>query len=291
MNKHIFIFNPTSGNGRSIRFVNNLYSFAKEENKQDELMILETTGKMHATTLANIYSNSNKDSIIYSVGGDGTLNEVVNGMNPETKLSIIPSGSGNDFYRVAKAIQGTKTIDLGVVNGRKFINIASLGIDAKMASRANEIKSDSVIKMLSYPRAIVEEIIKHKPIEIKINGELKECTLFTFCNGKYYGSGFPMNPRYDLNNGFLTIITAGNLTRTQLVILLLKILKEEHLESPKVISMQEKNVIIESSKELLCNVDGEIIKDRKFEFGVINNGITLTNDVPQYVKKAIKAIK
>lgn len=293
--KHIFIVNPASGKGKALDFVENLEIMAKDEGKDNEIEILETTRKGHATAIANYYSNKRKYSAkyitIYSVGGDGTLNEVINGMNSTTKLGIIPAGSGNDFYRIYEKIEGTKTIDLGIVNDRKFINIASLGIDAKMANRANEIKSGDGIKLLSYPRAIIEEIMKYKPLELNINGELNECSLFTLCNGKYYGSGFPMNPNYDLNNGLLNMITAGKLTRREIIVLLLKILKETHLESPKVSFMKGSNLTIESKKEILCNVDGEIIKGKTFEFGVIKDGITLTTDVPQYVKRAIKTIK
>lgn len=290
MKKHIFIFNPASGNGKSIEFINNLRRQVEVENKEDELQIIGTNGKGHALTIAHVYSHTFEDSTIYSVGGDGTLNEVINGMNPKTKLSIIPTGSGNDFYRVFKKIKGTKTIDVGIVNGHKFINIASLGLDAKIADTANRIKA-SKFKILSYPRAIVEEIVKYKPFQFKINGENTECSIFTVCNGKYYGSGFPMNPNYDLNNGLLNMITAGKLTRREIIILLSKILKEEHLQSPKVTALQEQSITIESSEPLLCNVDGEIIRGSKFEFGTIKDGLTLTTDIPQYVKRAIKTIK
>ena len=289
--RHIFIVNPASGNGKSLDFVENLEFYAKEEGKDNEFTIVETKRKGDAILIANRYSKKFPDSTIYSVGGDGTLNEVVNGIDSTTKLGIIPAGSGNDFYRIYEKINGTKTIDLGVVNNRAFINIASLGLDAKMANRANEIKSGSGFKFLSYPRAIIEEIIKYKPLELKINGELSECSILTLCNGKYYGSGFPMNPDYDLNNGLLNVISAGKLTRREIIVLLLKILKETHLQSPKVIFKQEKNVVVESKKKILCNVDGEIIRGNEFEFGVIKNGLTLTTDVPQYVKRAIKAIK
>lgn len=290
MEKHIFIFNPTSGNGKATRFIKNLESFVRKEDPNDEIIIEETKGKGHASTISHVYSHAFDDAIIYSVGGDGTLNEVIDGMNPNTKLSIIPAGSGNDFYRVFQDIKGTKSIDLGIVNGHKFINIASLGIDAKMADTANRIKS-SHFRMLSYPRAIIEEIAKYEPFKFRINGELKECSIFTVCNGKYYGSGFPMNPNYDLNNGLLNMITAGKLTRREIVVLLLKILKETHLESSKVTSFQERSITVESDDLLLCNVDGEIIKGNRFEFGTILNGLTLTTDIPQYVKRAIKTIK
>lgn len=291
MNKHIFIVNPASGNGKATEFIYNLEMYAKEDNLEHEIIIEETEGKGCASSIAYAYSEVFEDSIIYSVGGDGTLNEVINGINPNAKLAIIPAGSGNDFYRIYKNIGETKTIDLGVVNGRKFINIASLGLDAKMANRANQIKNNSILPMLCYPRAILRELINYKPIEISINGEYKKCTLFAVCNGKYYGNGFPINPNYDLNNGILNMISADKLSRREIIIMLLKLMKEEHLNFSKVNCMFKDNVVLESNQEILCNVDGEIISGKKFEFGTIKEGLTLTTNVPQYVKRAIKTIK
>ena len=254
------------------------------------MVIFRTSKPGEATSLAESCSKCFPDGTIYSVGGDGTLNEVINGISPDMNLGIIPAGSGNDFYRVYEQIQGTKKINLGVVNERKFINIASLGIDAKMADTANRIKHSNN-KFLAYPRAIMEEIIKYEPTLMRINNLELERTIFTVCNGKYYGNGFPMNPDYDLSDGFLNVISAEKLTRRQIVILLLQIMRASHLESRHVATFQTKHVNIQSDVPLLCNVDGEIFEDTKFNFSVIEDGATLTTDVPQYVKKAIKAIK
>ena len=77
----------------------------------------------------------------------------------------------------------------------------------------------------------------------------------------------------------------------EIIILLLKILKETHLESSKVMSFKRQRIVIESDETLLCNVDGEIIKDKRFEFGILPNALTLTKSIPQYVKNAIKTVK
>ena len=284
MNKHIMIINPCAGNTKLKKFIRALDCTTATE-------MVYTKKRGDAKELACFYSNTYPDSIIYSVGGDGTLNEVVNGINPKAKLCVVPTGSGNDFYRVYDRIEGTRSIDLGVVNERKFINIASLGIDAKIANTANKIKNNSRVKLLSYPRAIIEEIIKYKPLELDIDGCVSETTLLTVCNGKYYGSGIPINPDYDLSNGYFNVIEAEPLTRREIIILFLKIFKAAHLNSPKIYSDLKDKIVVESDQELICNVDGEIIRVKKFDFSVIKDGLTLTTDIPQYVKKAIKTIK
>lgn len=290
MAKQIFIYNPRAADGKASRFIFDLRTCARADGHLQEIEVIPTSKPGDATRLAADYSECFPDSTIYSVGGDGTLNEVINGIAPEVKLGVIPAGSGNDFYRVYEQIKGTRKINLGVVNERKFINIASLGIDAKMADTANRMK-DSGNKSLAYPRAIIEEIIHYQPTIMKIDDEKSVRTILTVCNGKYYGNGFPINPGYDLSDNFLNVISAGQLSRRQIIVLLLSIILEKHLNSPLVMFSKERSIKVESDIPLLCNVDGEIFKDTKFNFSVIENGVTVTSDVPQYVKKAIKTIK
>lgn len=285
--KHIFIVNPKAGNGKSMKFIKYLISIS-QCNK--DIMIAFTNYKGHATNIASYYSEAFPGSIIYSVGGDGTLNEIVNGINDQAQLSVIPSGSGNDFYKVFKDIPGTKKINLGIVNNRKFINIASIGIDAKIADDANQIKEQK-ISLLSYPRAILKNIIEYTPDRFSINGHESLNTICTICNGKYYGSGIPINPNYDLNNNYFNIIQADKLSRKEILVLFSKIFKGSHLDYPKVSSMLANKVDISSANLLLCNVDGEIFVDNNFSFQLVENGITVTNDIPQYVKEAIKILK
>lgn len=288
--KNIFIVNPTSGNGKSIQIFNNILRFAKEESKEDEILWSYTSNKGNAQDLASFYSLEYPNSTIYSVGGDGTLNEIINGVNSNTKLGIIPAGSGNDFYRVSKNIEGSKKINLGVVNNRKFINIASLGFDAKVAHEANHLKNNGK-KVLVYPHAILNVIKDNEPIKYNLNDDKKESAVLIISNGKYYGNGFPINPNYNLTSNYLNVITASALTRKQILRFIVKILKEKHLEDPLVTTYLIKKFQVSSDIDLPCNLDGEIITGKNFNFGVIESGITLDNEHPHYVKRAINLIK
>lgn len=288
--KYIFIVNPTSGNGKSIQIFNNILKFAKEESKENEILWAYTSAKGVAKDLATLYSSKYPGTTIYSVGGDGTLNEIINGIDSNTKLGIIPAGSGNDFYRVSKNIEGSKKINLGVVNERKFINIASLGFDAKVAHEANNLKNSGK-KRLVYPRAILNIIKDNEPIKYSLNGNKKESTVLIIGNGKYYGNGFPINPNYDLSNNYLNVISAPALTRKQILKFLVKVLKEKHLDDLLVTNYLIKNFKVSSNIDLLCNLDGEIITGKNFIFDIIENGVTLDNEHPQYVKRAINLIK
>jgi len=94
---YIFIINPVSGKGKGLSVGKIIDEYCK--NKGINYRVVYTDRKRDAEYLAALYKNV-KNNVIYSVGGDGTLNEVVNGMaNSESSLGIIPIGSGNDFYR------------------------------------------------------------------------------------------------------------------------------------------------------------------------------------------------
>lgn len=288
--KNIFIINPVAGNNKSEKIFANILKFAKEEKKDNEIIWNYTYNKGVATALAKFYSYGYPEATIYSVGGDGTLNEIINGVKNNTKVGIIPAGSGNDFYKISKNIDGTKKINLGVVNQHKFINIASLGFDAKVANEANKLKK-SGNKKLVYPKAIINILKDNQPIEYEIDNIKKESTVLIVGNGKYYGNGFPINPNYNLTNNYLNVLSAPRLTRIEILKFLLKVIKENHLEDPLVSHNLIKNLNIKSNKELLCNVDGEILTGKEFNFKVIEDGVIINNNHPQYVKKAINLIK
>ena len=279
--QNIFIINSQISRNK-IRAFGNFLSTISEEEKLKNL-VLYTVGRNDAKRLAKEYSNIYKNAIIYSVGGDGTLNEVINGINPNCKLAIIPLGTGNDFYRVYKEIQGTQKIDLGIVNNKKFINIASIGLDAEVANKANYYKCKGKFKNFEYYAGIIDSLIKNP----NYNTSLGNITLLAICNGKYYGNNVPINPNYNLKDGEFEVYKANKLKRLEFLKLFLKIYQGNHFDNDLVDYFKTDNLQVISDKSIVCNVDGEIIYSNEFNFNVIKDGITLTNDTPEYIKKYV----
>lgn len=279
--QNIFIINGYSNRSKVKDFVNFLSTIPEEEKLKN--MALYTVGRNDAKRLAKEYSNIYKNAIIYSVGGDGTLNEVINGINPNCKLAIIPLGTGNDFYRVYKEIEGTQKIDLGIVNNKKFINIASIGVDAEVANKANYYKCKGKFKNFEYYAGIIDSLIKNP----NYNTSLGNITLLAVCNGKYYGNNVPINPNYNLSDGEFEVYKASKLKRLEFLKLFLKIYQGNHFDNDLVDYFKTDNLQVISDKSIVCNVDGEIIYSNEFNFNVIKDGITLTNDTPEYIKKYV----
>lgn len=273
---HIFIINPKAGNGKGIELIPRL-------NEIKEKIIYVTKEKGDATKFLLDVASKYPNSVVYSIGGDGTLNEVVNGIyDTNCSLHIVPFGSGNDYHRIIKNIYEDK-VDIGDVNGHKFINIASIGIDADIVDEVNKDTNN----FLKYQRNILKQLIFYKKKEISIAEKQKLINILTVCKGKYYGNGVPINPNYNLNNHLFNLIEASNLSNLEMLKCFLQIFQGKHLDNSKVNISCVTNLQINSKLPILCNVDGEVFQDTSFNFKLIPNGITVTNNIPAKIKRMI----
>ena len=134
---NIFIINLNAGkkDGKLIGNIINEYLLTKSVFNYE---IFYTETKEQTDIILNKYKNIYENINVYSIGGDGTLNSVINSIaNTNMKLSVIPLGTGNDFYKSIENFDKDK-IDLGKVNDKYFINVASIGIDAEIAGKIAE---------------------------------------------------------------------------------------------------------------------------------------------------------
>ena len=140
--KHIFIVNPVSGAGRGKKIGENIERVAPEMGLDYEIHY--TTRGHEATEIAKRYKK--EKNIIYSVGGDGTLLEVLNGIiGSKNMLAVVPAGSGNDYYRNIKDREELSfPVDVGKVNDLYFLNCCSFGIDAEIGHNAGLMKEKKI---------------------------------------------------------------------------------------------------------------------------------------------------
>lgn len=277
--KYIFIVNRTSGTTDYDRLENNINTYMEGH----DYKIIETKCPMDATKIASKYK-MDKDVIIYSCGGDGTLNEIINGIAcGKCKLGIIPTGSGNDFYKSVKSYKKKEsTIDLGLIGNRYFINIASVGFDAEVANYANEIKNASKNKKIAYIKGVLKAFRKYHNREYKIEVDNKiyngKYTLLAICNGRYYGGGFKIAPLASFDDDHFDVYLAKNMNRLKLIFMLIKLLRGKHEKASVVKKLKALNMIVKCDEEMIVNIDGEIIKTKKLDIKMIPNAITLVND-------------
>ena len=276
--KYVFIINPASGKIDYDKIKENIIKTLENE----EYEIYETKAPKEATEIASRFKNE-ENTIVYSVGGDGTLNEVVNGIaEGKCKLGIIPTGSGNDFYRTLKEAQTENVrLDLGKVNGRYFINIASVGMDAETCNNANKIKSKIKLHS-SYYLALIHTFLtfKSKSLKLKIDKNVYagDYIIAAICNGKYYGGGFKIAPVASFDDNQFDIYLVSKAGKLKLIKILLALLKSEHEKYNEVRKYTGKNITITSENNLIVNIDGEITISKNIEIEMIEDALIIYNN-------------
>ncbi len=271
--KYVVIVNPCAGKGRARKVIPIICEVMKASGEAFE--IWQTTRPGHAVELAKKAAQLGVE-VVVAVGGDGTVFEVVNGIvHTGVILGIIPTGTGNDLARslhiskdtthaIQQILSGTpKKIDLGIANGKYFINVASIGIDAEIAAWTKQTK-----KFLSgssaYIVSMIKNIITYKPIHMKftIDGQCfeQETLLAAICNGKYYGGGVRIAPNAILDDGLFEICIIERLTKWKTLRLFPTVFFGKHIKFKEVKIYKGHEITVEFTGDTKLNLDGDLFK-------------------------------
>ena len=293
--KHLFIVNPAAGNGialRMARTIGKLFRELKQKYKDIDYEIVFTRYEGHATEIARDFSSTG-DYRIYAVGGDGTLNEVLNGMvGTGSTLACIPGGSGNDFIKsvvkkfdrrriLLDTILGTeKEVDLGMADGRYFLNIASLGFDANVVKNAEKYKTGPIVpNKISYLLSVISTAMDIKPEKVRIiaDGEVfdEEVFMVAVANGKYYGGGIKIAPLADINDGLLDVLIVTDIDRAKVMKFLPLAIAGKHMGLPELQYRRCKRVEIVAAEPVYINVDGELAARKQVVFSIAEKKIKM----------------
>ena len=279
--KYIFLLNQFSLEEKTFAFKKQIKKVCKEKG----LDYVIEMNDLHTTTedILNKYKDSK--NIIMAVGGDGTINRVLNCIvDTENILGYIPYGTGNDFYRTNKELlkSGINTIDLVEINDKYFINVACFGIDAEIGNNDSLIHSRLIPKKYRYKFSMLANFIRYKPryFEIEINNDLLKdyYTTIAVCNARYYGGGFKVSPNSSIDDGKLEVIFAKQTNKYNMAKMIGSMKDAMHLYYPQIKVVQTDKLIIRSNKEITCNIDGEQLTDKKFEINLINKGMQIYYD-------------
>lgn len=285
MERRVLITNPVSGGGKGLEISKIIEKQLKAYGI--DYKVFYTEKKHEATLLAKEMPLPN--DIVYSIGGDGTLNEVVTGIvNSDKKLCIIPAGSGNDFYKTISENKGLSKIDVGYANDKYFINSFSIGLDSDICGNANLFRKSYIPSSMIYKLSILYTLFGYKAKEMTIDEEVKKATILSITNGKYYGGGFKISPDAVIDDGFLDMTLVDEKSKMEIIYMLGKLIKATHQECNGVTSSKIKNLTITSNTELLACLDGEMITSSEFKIGIIPKAINLYQDEVIDVKKLIK---
>lgn len=275
--KYIFIVNPESAKGNAMKIIGNIEKVCKQEHIEYE--VCYTLAQGDATRLAQSYKDD--ENIIYAVGGDGTLSEVLNGViGTKNKIGIIPAGSCNDFYRTVKELAKAEIeSDVGVVNGKYFLNIACVGIDAEVANNVPLMKKKNVKVKNLYTASILYTFTHFKFKQIHFKSQEKDekgnFTILSICNGRYYGGGYNISPKASLEDNYFDVYYINKLRLPSIINLLLKLKKGKLEQDKRTNHFKTNNITVTSEEPIRFNVDGETIENTKFEIKIIPKAIKI----------------
>jgi diacylglycerol kinase (ATP) len=292
------ILNPKSKNGSNPY----LESILRAKFARSLLNIEHTAYSQHATEIARRAVEENADTIV-AVGGDGTINEVLNALvGTKTVLGIIPTGTANDlasYYHLPTDIgracdvilDGQKQrVDLIRVNGWHYVTAGGIGLPPEVARIANVMKSDgtagrllgSVLGSKLYVLAALCALLRRKSRNLLTvrwyDGLIKADALSLMVdNQPFLGRNFQMSPGAVNSDGVADICLIENpatLMRTLSVIL--KVLAGRHIYSPSVKSWRARQLVIDADKPSAFLGDGEIVqKGTRFSIQIIPKALTL----------------
>lgn len=276
--KHIFLINSFTIGKKSELLIQRINSVCK--NNSIDYIIEIINDKNSTEEISDKYKDS--ENIILAVGGDGTINRVLNKIvGTKNILGFIPYGTGNDLYK--SALRQCKdlfnTVDIVKINEKHFINVACFGIDADVGNNSKIIKSKLIPKKQRYNIGVIYSFIKYKGrnFEVIVDKEKinNKFTTIVVCNGMFYGNGYNIAPSSELNNGKLDIFLAPNLNKLNMLKLILSMKKGKHEASDKIRKIESESITIKSDMNVISNVDGEELESGEFNIKIIKSGITL----------------
>jgi diacylglycerol kinase (ATP) len=270
---YYLIFNPNAGRGRSRALLEQALIFFTRH--QLPLTVLTTAHPKHATELV---CNLPFDAIVLSLGGDGTLHEIVNGcVYTQRTIGILPAGSGDDFafalglerHDITQALevikQGKiKPVDTANVNGETFINAFGVGFDADVGYGIY-----TAPKFLKERNAYFYSIfatlskLESVPVKVVIDGQQVfngPSLLVSTQNGPRTGGSFFFAPEAKPDDGLLDIVIAGDFGRLGTLGILPKVLKGTHVGHPKIQILRGKEVRLEWARPRPGHMEGELLK-------------------------------
>lgn len=297
------IVNPNAGKRRGEKDWDMISALLNKENLSFVVEFTERRGHAINLTLQAISAGFRK---IITVGGDGTLNEVVNGVftsdscpSTDITLSLIPVGTGNDwgrmfgiplnYQRAIKIIGNNNTMahDVGLVsyyNGtekkiRYFINIAGLGFESVVVRKTNFRKEKGHGGKLIYFYNLLTSLLSYNntKAEIIIDGETKNANIFSvnIGNGRYCGGGMRQTPDALPNDGLLDVTIINGMGKLE-IIRNLKILYDGTILShPKIEGYKCRNIKVSSDSILYTEADGESLGHTPAEFSIIPSAINI----------------
>lgn len=292
--KHYIMVNPAAGNKKGLKRGITIKKLLNKYNIDSTIVVSEHPG--HLTELALQLSRKHKCRF-YSVGGDGTLNEIISGMiGSSSDIVVVPCGTGNDFVKSISKYMSMRKIIINSINkdstptdilklnkNRYCINILNCGFDAMVAKNVDLFRSIPFISgKAKYNLSILYTLLRNRNYKFKLRIDndniLKQnFTLVAIANGKYYGGGICPCPDANPTDNMLDICAVDSTRVREKVVLLPKYKKGKHTELTKAHILKGTKVQLVSTRTFPISIDGEVFYDKKVSAQIVKNAINIVH--------------
>lgn len=268
-----FVVNPSAGGGHTGRVWPQLATKLDESGQPFQAYFTNAQGTGAALSARAVREGA---ELVVAIGGDGTLREVVNGIDlDKTLFGIIPLGTGNGFRRSCgipgnweQALQGLavwepRRIDVGQVNGSYFLNVVGIGFDAAVAEMAAD-KYNKIKGYGAYLAAFFEELMTFDYFCAQVESpglklEEEHTFLALVANGSYYGGSFSIAPQARIDDGKLDLLVIRKRNNSETTLLAVKVLAGTHIEDSGVLTHRGTKFEINADHLVPVHIDGEVI--------------------------------
>ena len=289
----VFLVNPASANGGTGKRWPELAHRAAQLGLDGTTLFSERPG--HLIELAEQAARAGAELVV-SVGGDGTLNEVVNGLvraDTSVELATIPLGTGMDFVRtygiptrfddaVLTALKGmTRTIDVGRVSyrewsgaaGERYVaNVGSVGMSAAVAQRANGM-SKALGGKATFFYALTRVFFEWENtlVSVQLDEERREGRMHDVivANGQWHGGAMRLAPEAQPDDGLFDVVLIGDVTKRDFVTTAPKLYKGTYLSHPKIELLRSRAVAVDAPERLPIELDGEQVGTTPVRFEIV----------------------
>ena len=280
--RHLFIINPAAGKQETTAQLEGLLSQVSFPHK-----VVYTKGEGDAQRLTQEAAADPEPLRVYACGGDGTLNEVVNGAAGLEHVAVtnVPKGTGNDFlkifgpdyrerfYNLEELARGPQRVfDLMDCNGKLGLDVVCAGVDARIAADVHRYKDLRFVSgMGAYVLSLVENVFFkgiNRPMTVKmgdISWDNRQTAILCICNGRYYGGGFMPVAEAMPDDGVLDMLLVRQVSLPTFLRMVGKYAKGLYRNYPELILEHHGREVSFCARDpITVVVDGEVMVDTSF---------------------------
>ena len=287
------ISNPISGRKKNgYKRFKELYKYLDDNNI--EYKLYESKYFKHPTEIAKEISANNDGGDLIVIGGDGTFNEVLNGLKDISKwnIGLIPAGSGNDFAKCLNFDKNNlleclkiilkkevKPVDYIKVNDGMCVNVLGTGIDVEVL--INFEKHKKLKGSFRYFISLIEALfpLTFHEFDVSIDGgpfEHKKGFIVVLCNGTTFGGGIPICPNASVSDGTLDFVFVDEIKKIQIPKYLINLMKGNILKLPAAQHIKCQKAVFKDDKKLILQIDGNINDNcNEYSCEIVKNGINM----------------